>query len=101
MEIVWQNEFKCLFDNYEPNVWALLPISQKPQGHWNTYVDSAKVRFCCEVSYQNEMIYFTYLPNSIVVANLPKLDEVSQGPLNCSLSKGRAQKGDLCRYLYL
>uniref|UniRef100_A0A023G539 Putative receptor-transporting protein n=1 Tax=Amblyomma triste TaxID=251400 RepID=A0A023G539_AMBTT len=50
MEQVWQAEFQKLFSQYVPQSWYLLPVVQRPIGvNWQTFVDSAKVRFCCEV----------------------------------------------------
>lgn len=49
MEQVWQAEFQKLFSQYVPQTWYLLPVVQRPIGvNWQTFVDSAKVRFCCE-----------------------------------------------------
>ncbi|KAH9376939.1 hypothetical protein HPB48_002746 [Haemaphysalis longicornis] len=49
MEQVWQAEFQKLFSQYVPQSWYLLPVVQRPIGvNWQTFVDSAKVRFCCE-----------------------------------------------------
>lgn len=49
MEQVWQAEFQKLFSQYVPQCWYLLPVMQRPIGvNWQTFVDSAKVRFCCE-----------------------------------------------------
>ena len=51
MEQVWQQEFSRLFSNYYPNIWLLQPVDQQPMSSKSFYsfVDSAKVRFCCEV----------------------------------------------------
>lgn len=51
MEHVWVKEFNQLFMNYLPHVWYIQPVQSKPIGgnQLVTYVDSAKVRFCCDV----------------------------------------------------
>ncbi|CAM1323703.1 RTP4 (predicted) [Pycnogonum litorale] len=48
MEQVWHGEFVKLFSQYFPNIWYLSPITQRPNGQWNYFMDSAKVRFCCD-----------------------------------------------------
>ncbi|XP_022699538.1 receptor-transporting protein 4-like isoform X1 [Varroa jacobsoni] len=48
MEQVWLGEFGQLFSSYLPHRWSLVPVSDTPLGSWNQFVDSAKVRFCCE-----------------------------------------------------
>lgn len=50
MELVWIKEFGQLF-SYCPNIWYLQPVEQRPTGgnEIHTFVDSAKVRFSCEV----------------------------------------------------
>ncbi|XP_015791017.1 receptor-transporting protein 3 isoform X2 [Tetranychus urticae] len=48
MEHVWMAHFTSLFKSY-PHQWCLLPVEQRPLGgNFTTFVDSAKVRFCCE-----------------------------------------------------
>jgi len=51
MEHVWVKEFNQLFVNYLPHVWCIQPVQGKPFGGNSlvTFVDSAKVRFCCDV----------------------------------------------------
>lgn len=48
MEQIWQAEFNALFLQYYPHVWHLSTTELPPIGQWNTFVDSAKVRFSCE-----------------------------------------------------
>ncbi|XP_013777704.1 receptor-transporting protein 3-like isoform X3 [Limulus polyphemus] len=48
MEQMWQMEFQRLFVQYLPHLWFLSPVEEKPIGSWGAFVDSAKVRFCCE-----------------------------------------------------
>ncbi|XP_013782497.2 receptor-transporting protein 3-like [Limulus polyphemus] len=48
MEQVWLAEFHQLFNQYLPHRWYLTALEHKPAGVWNIFVDSAKVRFCCE-----------------------------------------------------
>lgn len=52
MEQVWQCEFHRHFISYYPHVWTIMPVERKPMGTptLQTFVDSAKVRFCCDVS---------------------------------------------------
>lgn len=52
MEKVWVQQFNDLFFNYFPHQWYIQPVEQKPFGGNSlvTFVDSAKVRFCCDVS---------------------------------------------------
>ncbi len=51
MELVWHGEFNNHFQQYGPDVWALIPTSQAPSSRWHVYRDSAKVRFCCQVTF--------------------------------------------------
>ncbi|XP_013790135.1 uncharacterized protein LOC106473995 [Limulus polyphemus] len=67
MEHVWQVEFQRLFAQYFPHLWFLSPVEEKPTGPWNVFVDSAKVRFCCEVlanvyNRVGQVYYGFYLP---------------------------------------
>lgn len=48
MEQVWTTEFHNLFSQYLPHLWSLWPSSGRPIGPWHNFVDSAKVRFCCD-----------------------------------------------------
>ncbi|CAG2115137.1 unnamed protein product [Medioppia subpectinata] len=50
MEQVWLSEFHRLFSNYYQQVWILQPVEHKPIANrsMHTFVDSAKVRFCCD-----------------------------------------------------
>lgn len=49
MEHVWLDHFSSLFKAYHPHQWFLLPVETKPLGgSFVTFVDSAKVRFCCD-----------------------------------------------------
>ncbi|KAI0218955.1 hypothetical protein LSAT2_029372 [Lamellibrachia satsuma] len=50
MELVWHGEFNNLFSQYVPDAWTLIPTSQAPSSRWRVYRDSAKVRFCCQVT---------------------------------------------------
>lgn len=47
--LVWQLIFQKLFSRFAPHPWRLVPVQSKPAGRWHTFVDSAKVRFSCEV----------------------------------------------------
>lgn len=48
MEQVWMSHFSSLFKSY-PHQWFIVPVEQPPVGgNFVTFVDSAKVRFCCE-----------------------------------------------------
>ncbi|XP_053207955.1 uncharacterized protein LOC128392009 [Panonychus citri] len=48
MEHVWMAHFTSLFKSY-PHQWCLMPVESRPLGgNFSTFVDSAKVRFCCE-----------------------------------------------------
>lgn len=51
MEQVWVKEFNTLFSSYLPHLWYIQPVESKPIGgsSLTTFVDSAKVRFCCDV----------------------------------------------------
>lgn len=51
MEQVWVKEFNTLFVNFLPHIWCIQPVETKPIGGNSlcTFVDSAKVRFCCDV----------------------------------------------------
>lgn len=53
MEHVWMKEFNNLFGYYVPHMWYLQPVESRPTGgnKLHTFVDSAKVRFCCDVSF--------------------------------------------------
>ena len=55
MEQVWLSEFHRLFSNYYQQVWILHPVQHKPVANnsLHTFVDSAKVRFCCDVRQQS------------------------------------------------
>jgi len=50
MEHVWMKEFNNLFGYYVPHMWYLQPVESRPTGgnKLHTFVDSAKVRFCCD-----------------------------------------------------
>ncbi|XP_076320407.1 receptor-transporting protein 3-like isoform X1 [Tachypleus tridentatus] len=48
MEQMWQVEFQRLFTQYLPHLWFLSVVEERPPGAWSVFVDSAKVRFCCE-----------------------------------------------------
>ena len=73
MELVWHGEFDRLFRALG-YTWHLLPTTTPPCGiemylmpselympsiPWNMFLDSAKVRFCCEVSKHPERVYVT------------------------------------------
>lgn len=51
MEHVWVKEFNQLFISYLPHLWYIQPVESKPIGGSSlaSFVDSAKVRFCCDV----------------------------------------------------
>ena len=51
MEQVWVKEFNQLFVSYLPHLWYIQPVQSKPIGGSSLacFVDSAKVRFCCDV----------------------------------------------------
>lgn len=50
--MVWQQEFSKLFIQYLPNLWYIIPVEEPPtpEDSLFSFFDSAKVRFCCEVS---------------------------------------------------
>ena len=51
MEVVWHGEFSRLFGTfYPPHIWYLTTTNQAPNHNWKQHRDSAKVRFCCQVS---------------------------------------------------
>ena len=53
MERVWMSEFRRVFSQFFTELWSIQPVDKKPTTHSNIrlhmFVDSAKVRFCCEV----------------------------------------------------
>nr|XP_027203383.1 uncharacterized protein LOC113797232 [Dermatophagoides pteronyssinus] len=52
MERVWMSEFRRIFSQFSTELWSIQPVDKKPTTHSNIrlhmFVDSAKVRFCCE-----------------------------------------------------
>jgi hypothetical protein len=52
METVWLQEFSKLFLNYLPHSWYIMPVEEPPipEDSLYSFFDSAKVRFCCDVS---------------------------------------------------
>ncbi|XP_064610547.1 receptor-transporting protein 4-like isoform X2 [Liolophura sinensis] len=48
MELVWHGEFDRLFSQYYPHAWYLVPTFYPPSERWQTFKDSAKVRFSCQ-----------------------------------------------------
>ncbi|KAH7639215.1 zinc-binding domain containing protein [Dermatophagoides farinae] len=52
MERVWMSEFRRVFSQFFTELWSIQPVDKKPTTHSNIrlhmFVDSAKVRFCCE-----------------------------------------------------
>ena len=53
MEHVWLQEFSKLFIQYLPHSWYIMPVEDAalPEDNYlYSFFDSAKVRFCCEVS---------------------------------------------------
>ncbi|GFS80664.1 putative receptor-transporting protein [Nephila pilipes] len=50
VSVVWHLIFMKMFSCFLPHSWRLVAVSSKPSGRWHTFVDSAKVRFACELS---------------------------------------------------
>lgn len=51
MERVWMSEFRRIFSAFYNELWSIQPVERKPTGiKMHMFVDSAKVRFCCDVS---------------------------------------------------
>ena len=51
MERVWMSEFRRIFSSFYNELWSIQPVERKPTGiKLHMFVDSAKVRFCCDVS---------------------------------------------------
>lgn len=58
MEHVWLQEFSKLFIQFLPHSWYIMPVEVAPriedppipEDSLYSFFDSAKVRFCCEVS---------------------------------------------------
>lgn len=51
MEAVWHTEFQKFFSQFYgsySHVWFLCPSSGRASARWITFLDSAKVRFCCQ-----------------------------------------------------
>lgn len=45
------SEFRRVFSAFYNELWTIQPVERKPTGvRLNMFVDSAKVRFSCEVS---------------------------------------------------
>ncbi|GFQ76595.1 zf-3CxxC domain-containing protein [Trichonephila clavata] len=57
VSVVWQLIFMKMFSCFLPHSWRLVAVSSKPSGRWHTFVDSAKVRFACELSIFRRAIY--------------------------------------------
>lgn len=55
METVWLQEFSKLFIQFLPHSWYIMPVEEPPipEDSLYSFFDSAKVRFCCEVSVQS------------------------------------------------
>ena len=52
MERVWMSEFRRIFSAFYNELWSIQPVERKPNGiKLHMFVDSAKVRFCCDVRY--------------------------------------------------
>lgn len=47
------SEFRRVFANFYNELWSIQPVEKKPTGcvRLHMFVDSAKVRFCCDVSH--------------------------------------------------
>ena len=68
MEQVWLQEFSKLFIQFLPHSWYIMPVEVAPriedppipEDSLYSFFDSAKVRFCCEVSFfdLNQMIFW-------------------------------------------
>ena len=77
MEQVWLSEFHRLFSNYYQQIWILQPVDHKPVANnsLHTFVDSAKVRFCCDVR------YFRYFYYSLIKLHLNRRNVDTDGLL--------------------
>ena len=51
MDEIWHGEFSKVFTPYLPHIWYLSPTEMCPSPRWRRFKDSAKVRFCCQVSF--------------------------------------------------
>lgn len=46
------SEFRRIFSAFYNELWSIQPVERKPNGiKLHMFVDSAKVRFCCDVRY--------------------------------------------------
>ncbi len=56
------SEFRRIFSAFYNELWSIQPVERKPTGiKLHMFVDSAKVRFCCDVSGQVLVSFFHYL----------------------------------------
>ena len=80
MEAVWIREFRALFSHFLPHIWAIQPVACSPTGgnHLMCFVDSAKVRFSCDVS-DLLVICFCMKNNQQIILSLLVRSAVTDG----------------------
>lgn len=55
------SEFRRIFSAFYNELWSIQPVERKPTGiKLHMFVDSAKVRFCCDVSFRSVCPHVLY-----------------------------------------